>query len=142
MNLSTNKAEIYEFDMSPSKMEKDTLIKLKNHKKILQENSNFEYDPSDVTFTGWLTLLFEIFRDGNVGAVTFLMTVCGTNIQIFEMGHLPNSKLMISSIGSAIAYLFIMAACICGFNSSLLNLVSRCKATNDFKRMKKFVKLG
>ena len=50
----------------------------------------------------WLALLFEIFRDDNIGALTFLMMVCGAHIQIFELGHLTDSKLMISSIGTAI----------------------------------------
>ena len=88
------------------------------------------------------TFLKEILINGNIGSLTFLVLFFAVNAQIFIMGHVPNSQLMISSIGTAYPYMFIISYGICGFNSGLLIMVSRCKANNDFKRMRKFLKLG
>ena len=94
------------------------------------------------TTEGWLSLSIRLFRDGCKGGLTFLILMFAINAQMFIMGDIQNSELIISSISTAYTYMIIMAYGIAGFNSSLLVVVGRCHATNDYKRMRRFLKLG
>ena len=84
---------------------------------------------------GWWKLSKEVFVDGVIGAITFLIMMLAINVQIFIMGHIPNAELIIPAIGTTYNYMFIIVIGISGFCSCLLLVVSRCKANNDYKKI-------
>ena len=48
---------------------------------------------------GYWKLFKELFIDGITGGMTFLIMFLVINFQIFIMGHIRNSELIISAIG-------------------------------------------
>ena len=86
-------------------------------------------------------MLFHIFKNGMIGAITLTLCYGLVSVELVLMGHLDNSYILTSAKGNAIVLCNILYAPVLGFNCGLLVAMSRCIGLEDYKSIQHFKKI-